>query len=182
MQQYQELIDKVREFRYLKVRERQINNFKRLLQKQEGNITFYKKRKYNLCRQPPNPQPRWSTGAGSAQPIQAGLSPSPSNGALATTAPDNCCSSQLGDVAGNTRDQGGGHRVTTVPDSTAMSSPDNTSSDALDQGLRPRSIMEAPQPQPQLELHHTQPGPSRGITPTRDENNLDYSTHKWVKN
>ena len=35
----QELIDKVRESRYLKVRERQINKFNRLLQK-EGNITW----------------------------------------------------------------------------------------------------------------------------------------------
>ena len=40
MQQCQELIDKVREFRYLKIRERQINKFNRLLQKQKGNITY----------------------------------------------------------------------------------------------------------------------------------------------
>ena len=39
MQKCQELIDKVREFRYLKVRERKINKFNRLLQKREGNIT-----------------------------------------------------------------------------------------------------------------------------------------------
>ena len=39
MQQCQELIEKVREFRYLKVRERQINKFNLLLQNQEGNIT-----------------------------------------------------------------------------------------------------------------------------------------------
>ena len=39
MLECQELIDKVREFRYLKVRERQISKFNRLLQK-EGNITW----------------------------------------------------------------------------------------------------------------------------------------------
>ena len=42
MQQCQELIDKVREFRHLKVRERQIIKFNRLLQKQEGSMTYYK--------------------------------------------------------------------------------------------------------------------------------------------
>ena len=47
MQQCQELIDKVREFRYLKVRGRQVNKFNRLLQK-EGNIT---------CSSTPNPWP-----------------------------------------------------------------------------------------------------------------------------
>ena len=40
MQQCQELIDKVREFIHLKVRDRQINKFNRLLQKIEGNITY----------------------------------------------------------------------------------------------------------------------------------------------
>ena len=35
-----EFIDKVSEFRYLKVREKQIIKFKRLLQKREGNITW----------------------------------------------------------------------------------------------------------------------------------------------
>ena len=40
MQQCQELIDKVREFKYLKTRERQINKFNRILQKKEGNITY----------------------------------------------------------------------------------------------------------------------------------------------
>ena len=39
MQQCQELIDKVREPRYLKVMERQINKLNTLVQKQEGNIT-----------------------------------------------------------------------------------------------------------------------------------------------
>ena len=41
MNKCQEFIDKVGEFRYLKVRERQINKFNRLLQKREGNITWY---------------------------------------------------------------------------------------------------------------------------------------------
>ena len=41
MQQCQELIDKVRELRYLKVGERQINKFNRLLQK-ERNTTWFK--------------------------------------------------------------------------------------------------------------------------------------------
>ena len=36
----QELIDKVSEMRYLKVRERQINKFNRVLPKKEGNITW----------------------------------------------------------------------------------------------------------------------------------------------
>ena len=40
MKKCQELIDKVSEFRYLKVIERQINKFGRLLQRKEGNITW----------------------------------------------------------------------------------------------------------------------------------------------
>ena len=72
----------VRKFRYLKVRERQINKFNRLLQKQEGNIT--------CTGNPHNPQPGRSTGTGSTHP-QACLSPSPSpsSSAPAATAPDN---------------------------------------------------------------------------------------------
>ena len=88
MQQCQELMDKVREFRYLKVRERQINKFNGLLQK-EGNITW---------KRTPNPQPGSSAGPGSTNPqlgmsagsaqSQAGQSLSPSNGARATTVGD----------------------------------------------------------------------------------------------
>ena len=40
MNKCQELIDKVSEFRYLKVRERQINKYNSLLHKKEGNITW----------------------------------------------------------------------------------------------------------------------------------------------
>ena len=40
MNKCQEFIDKVSEFRYLKVKERQINKFNRLLQRKEGNITW----------------------------------------------------------------------------------------------------------------------------------------------
>ena len=40
MNKCQELIDKLNEFRYLKVRERQINKSNRLLHKKEGNITW----------------------------------------------------------------------------------------------------------------------------------------------
>ena len=58
MQQYQEFRDKVREFRYLKVRERQINKFNRLLQK-EGNITWLSN---------PNTYPGSSKGVGNANP------------------------------------------------------------------------------------------------------------------
>ena len=99
--------------------------------------------------------------------MQEALSPCPSNGALATTAPDNCHNSQLGDVAGKTRDQAGGPRVTTVPGNSAASSLHNALHNAGDQGLRPRSTMGVPWPQPQLGPHHTQPEPSRDITPTR---------------
>ena len=92
-----------------------------------------------MCRQPPNPQissstgtgsanhqPQRSAGIGSAQPPQAGQSPS--NGALAATALDNCHNSQQGDVAGNARDEVGGSGVTIVPSNSAPSSPDNASS------------------------------------------------------
>ena len=58
----QGLIDKVREFRYLKVRERQINKFNRLLQKQ-GNITW--------SGIPNPPQPGSSAGPAST-PSQPG--------------------------------------------------------------------------------------------------------------
>ena len=40
MNKCQELIDKVSEFRYLKVRERQMNKFNRLLHKKERNVTW----------------------------------------------------------------------------------------------------------------------------------------------
>ena len=39
MKKHQELIDKVREFRHFKVKQRQINKFNRLIEK-EGNITW----------------------------------------------------------------------------------------------------------------------------------------------
>ena len=126
MQQCQELIDKVREFRYLKVWERQINKFNRLLQKQEGNITYADN---------PQPSAREECRHRQCSVSQAGQSPSPSNGTLAATAPDNCHNSQPGDVVGNAGDQGGGPAETTVPSSSATSSPDNVSSDARDQGL-----------------------------------------------
>ena len=54
MQQCEELIDKVGEFRYLKVRERQINEFNNLLQKQKGNITYYKKGNITCTSNPLN--------------------------------------------------------------------------------------------------------------------------------
>ena len=85
----------------------------------------------------PNLQPGRSIGTGSTQSPQAGWSSSPSNGTLATAAPDNCHNSQLGDVAGYARDQGGGPRGTNVPCSSAVLSPDNVTSDARDQWLRP---------------------------------------------
>ena len=61
MQKYQELIDKVREFRYLKVRERQISTFSRLLHK-EGNIIW------SGTPNPYAPQPGSSTSSGNANP------------------------------------------------------------------------------------------------------------------
>ena len=65
MLEYQELIDKVRDFRYLNVRESQIGKFNRLLQK-EGNITW--------SSIPPNP-PKTGSSAGLASvPSQLGRS------------------------------------------------------------------------------------------------------------
>ena len=92
MQQCQELIDKVREFRYLKNMEGQMNKFIKLLQKQEGNITY--------TGNPPNPQPGRSTS--STQSTPSGQSPSPSNGAPAARALGNSWA-----VANSTWDQGG---------------------------------------------------------------------------
>ena len=40
MNKLQQLIDRVSELRFLKVRERQVNKFNRLLLKKEGNITW----------------------------------------------------------------------------------------------------------------------------------------------
>ena len=120
MEQCQNLINKVRELRYLKTRDRQINKFNRLLQKQEGNIT-------NSGKTLPNPL--LGKSAGSNQSTQSGWSCSPSTGNSDTTAPDNCHNSQLGDVAGNARDQGLRPRNTTVPSHNASNSatttPDN---------------------------------------------------------
>ena len=41
MDKCQQFIDKVSELRFLKIRERQINKFNRLLLKKEGNITWF---------------------------------------------------------------------------------------------------------------------------------------------
>ena len=69
MQKYHQLLDKVRDFRYLKVRERQISKFNSLLQK-VGNISW--------SSIPPNAnshQPRSSTGPGSTNSLlQPGMS------------------------------------------------------------------------------------------------------------
>ena len=78
-----------------------------------------------MGRQHPNPQLGRSAGTGSAQSPQQ--SPSPSNGALATTALDNC-HIYPGDVVGN--------RVTVAPGNSATSSLDNASRAAGEQGLR----------------------------------------------
>ena len=151
MQQCQELIDKVREFWYLKIMERQINKFNRLLQKQEGNITY--------AGNPPNPHPGRSIG--SAQSPQSGQNLSPQNGTPVATALDNCHNSQPGDVAGKARDQGVGPGETAASMDLTTTAPDNVSSDAGDQGLRPRSTMEMPKLLPQPGAPHPQPGPSR---------------------
>ena len=137
--------------------ERQINMFNRLFQKQEGNITYYKKGNIITCAgNPLTPPASEEYKCRQHSPSQACQSPSPSNSALAITAPDNCHNSQLG----------GESRVTTVPGSSATSSPDNTSSDAGDLGPRHESTTEVPQLQPQ-------PGP-----PTLNLGHLGYSCHQ----
>ena len=65
MLECQELIDKVREFSYLKVRERQISKFNRLLQK-EGNMTW--------SSIPPNPPQPGSSAGPASTPSQPGRS------------------------------------------------------------------------------------------------------------
>ena len=65
-----DLIDKVRGFGHLKIRDRQIIKFKRLLQKQEGYITYPGSR---------SPNPQLGRRTGSAQSPHSGWSPSPSN-------------------------------------------------------------------------------------------------------
>ena len=139
MQQCQELTDKVREFRYLKVRERQINKLNRLLQKRKeiqlGQSTPYPQLGRSAGPDSSNLQPGKSEGTGSTQSPQAGWRPSPSNGTLATTASVNCHNS-LGDVAGNSEDQGGEPRVTVAPSKSATSTPYNASRVTGGQGLR----------------------------------------------
>ena len=41
MDKCQQLIDKANEFRFLKIKERQVNKFNRLLLKKQGNITWF---------------------------------------------------------------------------------------------------------------------------------------------
>ena len=124
----------------------------------------------------PNSQAGRSTGTDIAKP-QAGQSSSPSSGTLAATALDNCHNSQLGDVVGDAMEQGGGPRVVNVPSNSATASTDNALGEAGEQGLRPRSTMEVPWPQLQLG-----PKPSRSLAPSMEENNLNDSSYKWVKN
>ena len=75
MKKCQELIDKVSEFRHLKVKERQINKFNRLVQK-EGNITWSSappRRQYSTLpwANSASPQPEGSTDSTGAH-SQAG--------------------------------------------------------------------------------------------------------------
>ena len=44
MDKYQQFIDKVSEFRFLKIKDRQINQLNRLLLRKEGNITWFTNR------------------------------------------------------------------------------------------------------------------------------------------
>ena len=62
MDKCQDFIDKVSELRFLKIKDRQISKFNRLLLKKEGNVTCFTNRA--------NPQ----AGSASAVPPQAGSS------------------------------------------------------------------------------------------------------------
>ena len=151
------------------IRDRQINKYNKLLQKQEGNITISGSTR-------PNHQPGRSTV--SAQPPHSGWRCSPSTVHPANTDPDNCHNSQLGDVADNAGDQGLRPRNTTVPSSNACnlattapnnchnSRPGDVAGNTRDQGLRPGSTSKAPWLQPQLGPPYPQSGPSGGTPPT----------------
>ena len=106
MEECQNHINKVREFSHFQIRDRQINKFNRLVEKQVkggGRLA-------NSANTLPNHQQGRSVDS-SCNP-HPGWSPTPGNSA--TTAPDGSQNSQLGDVPGSTINTGLGPRGTTV--------------------------------------------------------------------
>ena len=68
MDKCQQFLDKVSEFRFLKIKERQVNKFNRLLLKKEGNITWFTNRANPLAGSanavPPKAGSSWAGSAG----------------------------------------------------------------------------------------------------------------------
>ena len=156
MQRCQELIDKVREFRYLKVRERQINKFNRLLQK-EGNITWSSTPKTLTLNQGiAQAQAELTLSWEGVQAVQA-LNP---RQAALTLNLEGVQTVQAHNPR-QTRVFSPSNSASGATARDATSSPDNATGVTGEQGLRPGSTRHVAQ--------HIQPKPSRFSSPIEGE-------------